>query len=148
MSAAQSHALDAIAFQLVAALEKYGKDTDAMVDNWPDLELYREVSAQIETIRMYSAALADVRVQWVELLIAHAELIHFLWRVKYGESADAQEQIAGVRAHHADCIAALHTRSLRVIQRSQHLRGGGGRDGSPKTATGAPAAGRKDPSGS
>jgi hypothetical protein len=126
MSASPSQALDAIAFQLVAALEKYEADAATMVDTWPDLELYREVSAQIETIRMYSAALAEVRVQWVELLIAHAELIHFLWRVKYGESRDAQEQIASVREHHGDCVAALRNRCLRVIQRSRHLRGGGG----------------------
>lgn len=124
MSASPSHALDAIAFQLVAALEKYDADADAMVENWPDLDRYREVSAQIENIRMYSAALSDVRVQWVELLIAHAELIHFLWRVKFGESLDAKAQIASVREHHADCVVALRNRSLRVIQRSQRVRGG------------------------
>jgi hypothetical protein len=75
---------------------------------------------------MYSAALAEVRVQWVELLIAHAELIHFLWRVQYGESQDAQAQIASVREHHTDCVKALRNRSIRVIQRSQHARAGGG----------------------
>ncbi|MDB5898653.1 MAG: hypothetical protein JWP41_2255 [Ramlibacter sp.] len=123
MSASPSQALDAIAFQLMAALEKYDADSARMVDTWPDLELYREVSTEIENIRMYSAALPEVRVQWVELLIAHAELIHFLWRVKYGESGDAQEEIASVREHHSDCVKALRNRSIRVIHRSQHFRG-------------------------
>jgi hypothetical protein len=126
MSAAQSHAFDAIAFQLVAALEKYDADADAMVDTWPDLELYRGVSAQIESIRMYSAALPEVRVQWVQLLIAHAELVHFLWREKYGERLAPDEGIAGVRENHRDAVAALRNRCLRFIQRGQRFAAGHG----------------------
>jgi hypothetical protein len=124
MSAFQSHALDAIAFQLVAALEQYDEATGTMIAAWPDLEHYRSVSEQIEKIRMYSSALPDARVQWVELLIAHSELVHFLWRAQYGDSKAAREQIESVRDHHGDAIAALRNRCLRVIARSQQHGGG------------------------
>jgi hypothetical protein len=69
--------------------------------------------------------LPEIRVQWVELLIAHAELVHFLWRAQYGETQAAREQIDHVRDHHADAIKALRNRCLRVIARSHHQRGGG-----------------------
>lgn len=117
MSALPTNALDAVASQLVAALEKYDRDSGVMIACWPDLDRYRDVSAQVETIRMYSSALPAVRVQWVELLIAHAELIHFLWRTQYGANRDALERIVAVRDHHADCIAALRNRCLRVAGR-------------------------------
>ena len=117
MSALPTNALDAVASQLVAALEKYDGDSGAMIAGWPDLDRYRDVSAQVETIRMYCSALPDVRVQWVELLIAHAELVHFLWRTQYGVTQDVLEEIGAVRDHHADCIAALRNRCLRAVGR-------------------------------
>ena len=117
MSAPQSAAVEAIAFQLAAALEKYATDTTAMIEGWPDLELYRSVSDEVEKIRMYSSALPETRVQWVELLIAHAELIHFLWRMQYGKQRDAQTELVNVREHHADCIAALRQRCMRAMDR-------------------------------
>jgi hypothetical protein len=123
MSAHQASALDAIAFQLAAALETYDEETAAMMAAWPDLERYRAVSEQIERIRLFSSALPDVRVQWVELLIAHAELIHFLWREQYGDGQAAREQIASVREHHSDAIAALRARCLRLVARNQPRAG-------------------------
>jgi hypothetical protein len=118
MSAIQSNALDAIAFQLAAALEQYDSDTAAMIESWPDLDRYRSVSDQIEKIRMYSSALPELRVQWVELLIAHAELVHFLWRVQHGDRQAAREQIGSVRDHHADAVVALRNRCIRLMARS------------------------------
>jgi hypothetical protein len=124
MSAPPSEVLQAVALQLVEALEQYGEDSERMVEGWPDLELYRCVSDQVEAIRQYSSALPEVRVQWVELLIAHAELIHFLWRLKYGESKDVQAQIESVRQHHVDCIAALRRRTERFLHHGAGWRAG------------------------
>jgi hypothetical protein len=116
MSASASAAVDAVAFQLSAALEKYGHDAEKLIRDWPDMDLYREVSTQIDGLRMYSSALPHARVQWVELLIAHAELVHGLWRCEYGAPASGQrEQLAQLRERHADCVAALRSRCLRVI---------------------------------
>jgi hypothetical protein len=120
MSAAQSDAVDAIGFQLLAALEKYEADVAAMIGSWPDLDRYREVSEQVEHIRMYSSALQEVRVQWVEVLITHAELVHVLWKAQYGRPDGAREKIETVRSHHADAVLALRNRCLRILARSQH----------------------------
>jgi hypothetical protein len=118
MSAAQSHALDAIGYQLVAALEQYEADVTSMIQTWPDLDRYREVSEQVEKIRLYSSSLPDLRVQWVELLIAHSELVHFLWKAQYGRDGGARELIGPVREHHGDAVSALRDRCVRALARS------------------------------
>lgn len=106
-------ALEAIASQLLEALDQYEAGTGAMITAWPDLDRYHEVSDLVEKIRMYSSALPQARVQWVELLIAHAELVHVLWRAQYGHYPGARSQVEEVRAHHADCVRALRQRCLR-----------------------------------
>jgi hypothetical protein len=117
MSAFQSQALDAVAFQLVAALEQYDQDTARMVSAWPELEMYRSVSEQIEKIRLYASTLPTASVQFVELLIAHAELVHFLWRAEYGSPRLRERQkIDEVRERHARCVAALRDRCVRMIK--------------------------------
>jgi hypothetical protein len=119
MTASAAPILDAIAFQLAAALDKYDQDSEKLICGWLDMDLYREVSEQIDHIRMYSSALPEARVQWVELLIAHSELVHSLWRTEYGKVAQGEGQsVADVRARHADCIAALRNRCVRLISRS------------------------------
>jgi hypothetical protein len=115
MSASDSHALDAVALQLRDALEQYDRETGDMIAGWPDLERYRAVSDQVEKIRMYSAALPELRVQWGELLIAHAELVHFLWKAQYGDPPAIDPYIASVRDHHSDAIAALRSRCTRLV---------------------------------
>ena len=119
MSAFPASAIDAIAYQLVAALDRYELDTARMVDAWPDMDLYHEVSAQLEEIRMYCVPVTGVRVQWVDLLIAHAELVHVLWRVQYGRQTEDASDLQPVREHHADCIQSLRQRCLRYLARSQ-----------------------------
>ncbi len=109
MSASQAPALDAIALQLAAALDSYDRDAAALVSRWPDMELYRSVNEQVEKIRMYGNALPAAGVQWVELMIAHAELAHLLWQVQPGGSRDELAQLAG---RHADCVRALRNRCL------------------------------------
>jgi hypothetical protein len=121
MSAFEAPALDAIAMQLVAALDEYELDTATMIAAWPELEHYAQVSEKVETIRMYCAALPEVSVPWVELLIAHAELIHHLWRVQYAlvQADDAGNHLAAVRERHAAAIVALRNRCLRAVGKPQ-----------------------------
>ena len=116
MSASEGRALDAIAFQLLAELEEYGKETDRIVAGWPDIELYGRVSDQIEKIRLYSSSLPDACVQSLELLIAHAELMHLLWRAEHGADRGSPASLAAVREHHADCVAALRNRCMCVMR--------------------------------
>ena len=114
MSAHPSNALDAIALQMVEALEVYARDTAWMISNWPDMDAYQSVSEQIETIRMYAAALPEARVQWAELLIAHSELVHRLWRVQYGAGLGMPDTLEA-RLQHTDAVAAMRNRCLRLV---------------------------------
>lgn len=116
MSAYESHALDSIALRLLAALEQYDAQTAVTLAAWPDLDAYGRMSEQVDQIRSYSSSLPQLRVQWVELLIAHAELVHCLWRAQFGEDELALRQVGAVRDHQADCIAALRARALRCIR--------------------------------
>jgi hypothetical protein len=117
MSASHLPDLDAIGLQLVGLLDAYDSATALMLRDWPDLDTYRDASALVEKIRPYCSSLPEVRVQWVELLIAHAELVHFLWRLQHGDQRTAESQLQQACAHHADCIVGLRNRTRRLLAR-------------------------------
>lgn len=116
MTVSEFQAIHAIALQMSAALDTYEADTEAMIDAWPDFDRYRTVSADVDRLRMYSSGLSATSVQWAELLIAHAQLVHYLWRDCYGEGGGSAEDFQQVREHHADCIAALRSRCSRLAR--------------------------------
>lgn len=119
MSASPAPALDAIAFQLAAALDRYEQDVEAMVASWLDMELYGRVSEEVEEIRTFSAALMpQVSIHWVELLIAHAELVHSLWRLRFREDSADGERLREIRSRHDACVASLRVRCVRLLTRT------------------------------
>lgn len=118
MSASQASALDAITFQLAAALESYGEDVDRLVDTWLDMDLYQAVTGKIEQIRALSAFLPGLAVQWVELLIVHAELVHALWRQHQG-NAPQLEELATLRGRHTECVRSLRCHCARELARKK-----------------------------
>lgn len=115
MTASSAPALDAIAFQLAARLEDYEGDVDRMVDTWLDMELYQEVSARIEEIRAMTTAVPQLSVPWVELLVAHAELVHSLWRLRFQELDADRVLLQQVRSRHVDCVRTMRSRCLRLL---------------------------------
>ena len=115
MSASPACELDAVTLQLVAALEQYEGDMARMAQTWLDMELYGQVSEEIEQIRAFSGALPQLGTGWVELLIAHAELVHALWRLQFRDGAADMEELAQLRARHAECVAHLRRRCLRLL---------------------------------
>ena len=115
MSAFSTSPQDAVTFQLAASLETYGMDMDRLVDTWLDMELYCQVSEEVEEIRLLSASATTLSVPWVELLISHAELIHCLWRNKF-DSADLR--LGELRARHAEAVMALRRQCLRLLSRA------------------------------
>ena len=115
MSASHAPALDAIALQLVAALEQYDRDVTAMVDTWLDLDRYHAASDQVEQVRLYAGALPALGVHWMELLIAHAELVHSLWRLRFQEVEADRLLLEEVRERHARCVESLRLRCLRLL---------------------------------
>lgn len=118
MTASSAPVLDAIAFQLVSALEAYEREVDAMIEGWLDMELYAGVSERVEEIRRYAAALPQLSVPWVELLIAHAELVHTLWRLSFREDPQDRQSHEEVRGRHGACVESLRRRCLRLLVRN------------------------------
>jgi hypothetical protein len=115
MSAHDAPAHDTLAFQLVAALEKYDEMVARMVETWLDMDLYREVSEQVEHIRMLTAALPHFSVCWVELLIGHAELVHSLWRLRFKEHESERAKLDEVRERHSACVASMRRQCMRIL---------------------------------
>jgi hypothetical protein len=112
MSAPDRHTQEAVALQLIAALADYEADVKLLCGSWLDMEHYQSVSQQVDDLRMYAAALPRVSVQWVAVLISHAELIHALWKAHRAD-ADA----AAVENQLSDHLAAIHllSRAARLL---------------------------------
>jgi hypothetical protein len=112
MSAPDQHTREAIASQLITALEQYEADVQILCGSWLDMEHYQSVSQQVDELRMYAAALPRVSVQWVAVLISHAELIHSLWKARRSDAKDA----AAVEDMLSDHVAAIHLLSRTARQ--------------------------------
>ena len=98
MSIAAFGELGAIMSQLASTLDRYEADSARMVGTWFDMDLYSEVSAEIDEIQRYSVSLPGISVAAAALLIAHSELVYTLWR-----NADVQD----VQREHTACIESL-----------------------------------------
>ena len=114
---AHAPALHVIAFQLAQALDAYEAAVDVMLETWPDLEPYGAVSAKLEEIRLLSGALLPLSAEWIQLLVAHAELMHCLWRQQFGSRGPQARGLGQMRAHHGFCVTALRAGSLRMAGR-------------------------------
>lgn len=119
MSASPAPELDAIALQVLPALEAYDADVEAMLGARHDPELYRRVSHGLDLIRMYSASIGELRVHWVELLIAHAELVHCVWR---DARTGGPQAIEPLRDQHRDAVIAMRNRCRRLLARNAPVR--------------------------
>lgn len=115
MAASHAPVLDAIASQLIDALDRYEHDVQTLADTWLDMDCYREVSDRIETIRGYCAALPRLSAPWVALLIAHADLVHCLWRSQALPRAERAAAVRPSRARHDACVAVLRERCRRDL---------------------------------
>jgi hypothetical protein len=111
MSASQVHALSAIAFQLAATLDAYEVDVARMVKGPLDPEQYRKVSAHVDQMRMYAAALPPLSVAWVEVLIRHFELAHGVWLAQKSE-----EHAQRLPHLHSQLRGAIQSLSRRCVQ--------------------------------
>jgi hypothetical protein len=115
MSAPQRRAMEAIAFELAAAVENYEKATDQLVATWLDMDLYQSVSRQVDHMRMLSASLPQLAVPWVNLLISHTEFVHCLW--KCGQKAAPSGELEGCRSRHSAAVDLLRERCLWLFTR-------------------------------
>ena len=106
--AAASHAL--------AAQERYQAQLRRFAANWMDMELYRRVGDELDEIRQGCREVPELSHAWVELLIAHAELVQSLWQsAGPALAAERHQLVEKVGATAADleaaCMRLLRPRS-------------------------------------
>jgi hypothetical protein len=129
MSASHGNLESVILLQLVAALQSYEKDVADIPADPVAPEAYGRVRVRLDEIRNYANSLPKLSVAWVELLIAHFELTHGLWRVRQSES-DGAATLEAVRERHDGALERLHQQCLRLTQEkagpgSRHASGRG-----------------------
>ena len=83
----------------LAALERYGVHMAQLATRRLDAELYHAVALDIEAVRLCCVDIPGTATAWTGLLIAHAEMIHGLWRASRGEEPDLPGQLARVQEH-------------------------------------------------
>jgi hypothetical protein len=115
MSASQAPSIDAAAFQLAAALDQYERDVAHLLASWLDVDRYHAVTGHVDRIRSFASVLPQVSVPWVELLIAHSELMHSLWRLRFAQDGTDRGMPAGVLARHAATVSAMRMHCLRLL---------------------------------
>lgn len=116
MRSSECQATQATALELEAALDIYERHVRRLARTWLDMDLYREVSAEIDAIRCACANLPELSVPWVALLVSHAELVHCLW---LGDQPDRQVTAPEMQQRldeHVRCIRSLAERGRRLAE--------------------------------
>jgi hypothetical protein len=116
MSAADHQTREAIALQLIEALEQYEADVRLLCGSWLDMEHYQSVSQQVDDLRLYASALPRISVQWVAVLISHAELIHSLWKARKADATDATA-VENLLVDHVVAIRLLARAARQLVTR-------------------------------
>jgi hypothetical protein len=119
MSSVQSlhpPALTAIAFQLVAALERYQASFDELVESWFDSSRCQAVVRQLDDIRRLRCALPQLAVDMMEVAMRHADLLQSLWaKATAAPAARIAAEIAELRSRHRLAIEAMRHKCLRLL---------------------------------
>ena len=120
MSARQIFPVDATAFQIAALLEQYESDIEALVSPWLEAERYARVRRQVAQLRLLCASQPHFTVPWLQLLVAHTELMHIRWRCDGGP----HDPLAISRCTRAVRAAAdeLRARCLLPFRRAMQTR--------------------------
>jgi hypothetical protein len=69
----------AAANQALAALERYEGALRQLAADWGDMQLYTNAAERLDEVRRCCGLVPALAVQWIELLIANAELVQSVW---------------------------------------------------------------------
>ena len=111
----QTHAspdLSVIEFLVAAALERYQASWDQLIDSWFDRERFRAVNTELDEIRKLAAALPQLSVDMVEIIMRHAQLLRALVRAAGSQHA---AQVAALRDKHKRAIEAIRAKCTRFL---------------------------------
>jgi hypothetical protein len=113
-------AVTAIAFQLVAALERYQAAFDELVESWFDRNRCHTVVRLLDEIRKLRCALPQLAVDMMEVAMRHTELLQTLWtRATLSPRAAIAGEIGALRSRHQAAIEAMRHKCLRLLARDR-----------------------------
>ncbi len=92
--------------QVAITLGHYETHMRQLSSSWPDMDLYLNVSAEMDEIRSLSFCVPALSVPLCEMIISHAEVLHAL-KAACGPSSETS---ARMLAGHADVIARFRER--------------------------------------
>jgi hypothetical protein len=114
----QSPALTAIAFQLVAALERYQASVDELLESWLDRSRWKAAVRQLDEIRKLRCALPQLAVDMMELAMRQADLLQTLWaKARVHPRAVIAGEIAALRSRHCAAIDGMRQKCLKLLAR-------------------------------
>jgi hypothetical protein len=111
---AQTHVssdLSVIEFLVAAALERYQASWDQLIDSWFDRERFQAVNTELDEIRKLAAALPQLSVDMVEVIMRHAQLLRALVRAAGSQVA----QVTALRHKHKSAIEAIRAKCTRFL---------------------------------
>lgn len=100
----------------LAILERYRRDVRALATAFLDVELYHRVQGDVDQLRHACADLPQVSLQWVEVLISHAELLHCLWTSGEPDSPVGAEERQVKLQRHLQRVDSLMLGCLRLAR--------------------------------
>lgn len=118
MTGSECQSMHAAATEVEAALDVYEHDVRKLVLTWLDMDLYHEVSAEIDAVRAACARMPELATSWVALLVSHADLVHCLWRSSQPGERVSREELQRRLEEHVDCLRELADRSRRLADRA------------------------------
>jgi hypothetical protein len=118
MSASECQALQSTALEVAAALDAYERHVRQLVSSWLDMDLYHAVSGEIDAVRSLCAALPELSLPWVSLLVSHAELVHCLWRSTQPAARPVSGELQARLEEHLQCITVLAERSRQLADQA------------------------------
>ena len=113
-------AVTPIAFQLVAALERYQAAFDELVESWFDRNRCHAVVRLLDEIRKLRCALPQLAVDMMEVALRHTELLQTLWtRATIHPRAAIAGEIGTLRRRHQVAIEAMRHKCLKLLARDR-----------------------------
>lgn len=104
---------DAIAMQLLAALEKYDRELLPLARGY-DPERYADLAQQFDQLRLYAASLPELSVTWVGVLVSRAEMTFNLFKAQ--QDAQARSAVVEFIDRHRVEVEELRGACARLIR--------------------------------
>ncbi len=112
MAHSNSPDLSVIEFLFAAALERYQTAWDELIEKWFDRDWFRTVNSELDEIRKHAAALPQLSVDVVEIVMRHAQLLRALVKTAGAKHA---AQVSTLRSKHSAAIETLRVKCVRFL---------------------------------